>query len=416
MKLAIIGTGISGLTAAYLLQHQYDITVYESDDRIGGHTATKTIETQHGTYDIDTGFIVYNDWTYPNFIKLMTKLGVPSQPTAMGFSAFYADGHFEYSGDNINTLFSDRRTLFSPAHWRMLRDIVRFNRESVQDWQSGAIQPGTTLGEYLRERAYSQAFCERYLIPMGSAIWSASTRDMLDFPLQFFVQFFHNHGLLSVNNRPAWRVLRGGSGSYLRPLTHSFRDCIRVSEPVQQVRRDDRGVCVVSPRGGEYYDQVIFACHSDQALHLLVDATAQERTLLGAIGYRDNHVVLHTDETLLPKRRRTWSSWNYRLSDHADQPPVLTYNMNILQRLKSPETFCVTLNASESIKPEKILGHYTYAHPVFTLEAIKAQSLWHRINGVNKTWFCGAYWFNGFHEDGVKSAIRVAAGLGVEWL
>lgn len=416
MKLAIIGTGISGLTAAYLLRKQYDITVYESDDRIGGHTATKTITTQDGTYDIDTGFIVYNDWTYPNFIKLMDHLGVTSQPTSMGFSAFYADGRFEYSGDNINTLFSDRRTIFSPAHWQMLRDIVRFNRESVAHWRSGAIRPGTTLGEYLRERGYSQAFCERYLIPMGSAIWSASTRNMQDFPLQFFVQFFHNHGLLSINNRPTWRVLRGGSGSYLGPLTQNFRDRLRVAEPVKQVRRDPLGVAVVSPRGEEYYDQVIFACHSDQALQLLADANAQEQTVLGAIGYRDNDVVLHTDESLLPKRRRTWSSWNYRLSDNADQPPVLTYNMNILQGIKSPETFCVTLNATPSINPAKILGRYSYAHPVFTLEAIEAQNLWHTINGLNKTWFCGAYWFNGFHEDGVKSAMRVAKGLGVDGL
>lgn len=415
MKLAIIGSGISGLTAAYLLRKKYDITVYESDDRVGGHTATKIIETEHGAYNIDTGFIVYNDWTYPNFIKLMSLLGVQNQPTAMGFSAFYADGHFEYSGDSINTLFSDRRTIFSAAHWQMLRDIVRFNREAVKDWHDGAIQPGTTLGEYLHTHGYSRAFCERYLIPMGSAIWSASTRNMYDFPLQFFVQFFHNHGLLSINDRPTWRVLRGGSSSYLAPLTQSFKDRIRIAEPVVQVRRDSRGACVVSSRGEEHFDQVIFACHSDQALRLLADATEQERTVLGAIAYRDNDVVLHTDETLLPKRRRTWSSWNYRLNNEADQPPVLTYNMNILQGLKSPQTFCVTLNATSSIAPEKILGRYSYAHPVFTLDAIKAQNLWHTISGVHKTWFCGAYWFNGFHEDGVKSAVRVATGLGVEW-
>jgi predicted NAD/FAD-binding protein len=413
MKIAIIGSGISGLTAAYLLQQKYSVTLFESDDTIGGHTATKEVKTAYGNYAVDTGFIVYNDWTYPNFIKLLGQLNVPSQPTSMGFSAFYADGRFEYSGDNINTLFSDRRTLLSPEHWRMLRDIIRFNKEAVRDWQDDKIPPAMTLGEYLQENRYSNAFVQRYLIPMGSAIWSASTGDMEQFPLQFFIKFFHNHGLLSVNHRPTWRVIKGGSKTYLGPLSKSFAGQIRVADPVIQVMRHETGVSVKSSSGEWAFDQVIFACHSDQALKILGDTTADEQKILGAIRYRDNDVVLHTDEALLPKRRRTWSSWNYCLNDAPDQLPILTYNMNILQGISSPQTFCVTLNAADAIAPEKVIGRYRYAHPVFTLDAIAAQKTWELINGSNKTWFCGAYWFNGFHEDGVNSAIRVAAALGV---
>lgn len=413
MKIAIIGSGISGLTAAYLLQRKYAVTLFESSGVIGGHTATKEVKTAHGTYSVDTGFIVYNDWTYPNFIKLLNQFGVSSQPTSMGFSAFYADGRFEYSGDNINTLFADRRTLISPAHWRMLLDIVRFNKESVRDWQDDKIPAAMTLGEYLLKNGYSDAFVQRYLIPMGSAIWSASTADMAQFPVQFFIKFFHNHGLLSVNHRPTWRVIKGGSKTYLEPLSRSFSGDIRVSDPVGQVVRHASGVTVKSASGIWEFDQVIFACHSDQALKVLGDASAEEHKVLGAIGYRENDVVLHTDKTLLPKHRRTWSSWNYCLSDVPDQLPILTYNMNILQGISSPDTLCVTLNATDAIAPDKIIGRYQYAHPVFTLDAMVAQKSWELINGPNKTWFCGAYWFNGFHEDGVNSAIRVAAALGV---
>lgn len=413
MKIAIVGTGISGLTSAYLLQRKYDVTVFERESAIGGHTATKQVNTPHGDYQIDTGFIVFNDWTYPNFIKLLDQLGVASQPTSMGFSAFYPDGRFEYSGDNLNTLFADRRTLLSPTHWRMLLDIVRFNKEAVRDWQNGDIPAAMTLGEYLKKNGYSEAFSQRYLIPMGSAIWSASCGDMENFPLQFFVQFFHNHGLLSVNNRPTWRVITGGSKSYLAPLNQSFAGRIHLADPVTQVIRHDAGVTVKSNSGEREFDQVVFACHSDQALQILGDVTADEHKVLGAIRYRENDVVLHTDENLLPKRRRTWSSWNYCLRDDSEQLPILSYNMNILQGLQSPQTFCVTLNATDAITPHKIIGRYRYAHPVFTLDAMAAQKSWEQINGRHKTWFCGAYWFNGFHEDGVKSAIRVAASLGV---
>lgn len=416
MKIAVIGSGISGLTAAYQLNKKYDVTLYESDERLGGHTATKTVVTESGTYQIDTGFIVFNEWTYPNFIRLMQALGVQSQPAEMGFSAFYPDGRFEYSGTNLNTLFADRRTLLSLRHWCMLADITRFNKQAVLDWQQGRLSDTMTLGQYLRDNKYSSGFKDHYLMPMGAAIWSSSTADMQSFPIEFFVRFFHNHGLLSISHRPTWRVIKGGSKNYIAPLTESLKSKIRLRDKVLTVNRSGNGVTVRSQSGVCAYDQVVFACHSDQALALLAEPTMNEQNVLGAIRYRDNEVVLHTDTRLLPTKRRTWSSWNYCLSDRPSQLPILTYNMNILQGLESPETFCVTLNAGDKIDPSKVLGRYTYAHPVFTRAAIGAQAQWLSVNGVHRTWFCGAYWHNGFHEDGVKSALQVAAGLGVESL
>lgn len=413
MKIAIVGSGISGLTAAYMLNPAHDITLYESAPRLGGHTATMPVTVAGERYNIDTGFIVFNDWTYPNFIKLLNRLGVEYQSTNMGFSAFYEDGRFEYSGDNLSTLFADRKTLFSMQHWRMLRDILRFNREAVQDWQSGKLDVRMTLGQYLAKGSYSEAFRSRYLVPMGSAIWSSTLADMADFPVAFFVQFFHNHGLLSVNRRPVWQVIKGGSNQYVEPLTAAYKHRIRLADPVHSISRSAAGVTVRSASGEEQYEQIVLACHSDQALAMLADPSADERDILSGMPYRDNRVVLHTDTRLLPKRRRTWSSWNYCLMDSPEQLPVLTYNMNMLQKIQSDTTFCVTLNANERIRPDAILGEYRYSHPVFSLASLAAQQQWPKINGCNRTWFCGAYWFNGFHEDGVNSALRVTQALGV---
>ncbi|WP_346836618.1 FAD-dependent oxidoreductase [Microbulbifer sp. SAOS-129_SWC] len=413
MRIAIVGSGISGLTAAYLLNRRHDITLFEAADRLGGHTATVDVEEHGRVLAIDTGFIVFNDWTYPNFIRLMDQLGVDSQATDMGFSVCDESSAFEYAGNNLNSLFARRRSLVSAGHWRMLRDIVRFNRESVRDWRGGALAGGLSLGDYLQQRGYSPEFCQRYLVPMGSAIWSASTAQMRDFSAEFFVRFFYNHGLLNVFNRPQWRVIRGGSREYIAPLVKSFADRIRLSTPVQQVRRNRDGVAVTTARGEEQFDALVFACHSDQALACLGDASAEERRLLGAIPYARNSVVLHTDTGLLPRRRRSWASWNYRLQPGADQPPVLTYNMNILQRLQSEQTYCVTVNAPEAIDPRKVIASFEYAHPQFSVAGTEAQAKWQSINGVNRTWFCGAYWANGFHEDGVNSALRVAAALGI---
>ena len=416
MKLAIIGTGISGLTAAYLLQDKHELTVFEAGDRIGGHTATMDVEYQGQHYAIDTGFIVYNDWTYPNFIKLMTALGVSSQPTEMSFSVKCGLSGLEYGGNNLNTLFAQRSNLLSPSYWKMISDIVRFNKEAIEDLEKNHISDDMSLGEYIISKGYGEKFTSKYLIPMGSAIWSASTATMLDFPLLFFVRFFKNHGLLSVNNRPQWRVIQGGSGNYLQPLTESFKEKICINAAVKSVGRfDDRVELVMEGGHKEVFDQVIFACHSDQALALLENASDAENEVLGAIPYQDNDVVLHTDDSLLPEKELAWSSWNYWLRSERQEQAVLTYDMNILQGIEAPVTFCVTLNASDAIAPEKVLGRYSYSHPVFSMASVAAAERWGEINGVNRSWFCGAYWGNGFHEDGVNSGIRVATKLGADW-
>ncbi len=416
MKIAVIGSGISGLSAAYLLQQQHDITVFECEGRIGGHTATIDVSVASGDYAIDTGFIVYNDWTYPNFIRLMDELGVQSQPTEMSFSVSCDLTGLEYGGNNLNTLFAQRRNLLRPSYLKMLLDILRFNKESVADLESGRLDASTTLGEYLREQGYGKTFINQYLVPMGSAIWSSSTDDMLKFPLLFFVRFFKNHGLLSVSNRPQWRVIRGGSRAYLKPLTQNFSDRIRLSASIASIRRSTEGVTLDMADGSaEQFDQVVLACHSDQALALLADPTEAEQSVLAAIPYQENEVVLHTDESLLPRNRLAWSSWNYWLRSEHQSQAILTYDMNILQGIDAPETFCVTLNATEDIAAEKILGRYHYSHPVFSLDSIAAVERWEAVNGVNRTWFCGAYWANGFHEDGVSSGIRVAKALGADW-
>ena len=416
MKIAVIGAGISGLTAAYLLNRKYDITLYEAADRIGGHTATKTVNWQDKHYCIDTGFIVYNDWTYPNFIKLIDHLGVDSQPTTMGFSVSSQITGLEYSGENLNTLFAQRRNLFSIKHWRMITDILRFNRQAPRDVESGKLASTITLGQYLKKHNYSTEFLRHYLLPMGAAIWSASTAVISDFPLHFFIKFFKNHGLLSINSRPQWRVIKGGSKQYIQPLIQSFKARIRINSPIESVVRQARKVVIKTKTGqSQYFDQVVIATHSDQALNMLADPSDKEIELLGSIPYRNNEVVLHTDTSLLPNNKHTWSSWNYRIIDEEQSTPVLTYNMNILQKLNAPTTFCVTLNHTDHIQPDSILGCYQYAHPVFSLAGIEAQRQWQRINGVNRTWFCGAYWGYGFHEDGVNSALRVANALDAGW-
>lgn len=416
MRIAIVGSGISGLTTAWLLARQHEVVVFEAEQRIGGHTATMDVRLDGRDYAIDTGFIVYNDRTYPNFIRLMSELGVASQPTEMSFSVSHDTARLEYAGSNLNTLFAQRPNLFRPAYWRMLQDIMRFNRESVRDLDEGRIGPELALGEYLDANHYSAEFRNWYLIPMGAAIWSSSTRGMHAFPVDFFVRFFRNHGLLAVTNRPQWRTLIGGSRNYLEPLTRAFAGSIRTGEPVVRIRRDDTGVDLFTAAGGAgRFDQVVMACHSDQALAMLEQPTPAEREVLGAISYRENDVVLHTDIRLLPQRRLAWSSWNYRIRQGDGERPVLSYDMNILQRLSSPHTFVVTLNDSDAIDPARVLGRYRYSHPVFTVAGIGAQQRWAEVNGHHRSWYCGAWWANGFHEDGVASALRVAHGLGVTW-
>jgi len=416
VRIGIVGTGIAGLTAAWLLGRRHEIAVFEAEERIGGHTATVDVSIDGERHAVDTGFIVFNDRTYPNFIRLMQELDVASAPTQMSFSVSSDSDEIEYAGTSLDTLLAQRGNVLRPAFWRMVRDILRFNRSAAADLEHGRMDPTMRLGEYLARNGYSREFRDWYLIPMGAAIWSAGTSGMADFPLQFFVRFFRNHGLLTVSEQPQWRTIRGGSREYLAPLSRPFAGAIRTGDPVEIVTRSDEGVSVRTRSGRvERFDELVLACHSDQALALLADPSRAETSVLSAIPYRSNDVVLHTDTRLLPRRRRAWSSWNYRLRPGSGELPVLTYDMNILQRLESQHTFCVTLNDTAAVDPARVLGRYRYSHPVFTVEGIGAQQRWQEVNGVRHTWFCGAWWANGFHEDGVVSAQRVAAELGVIW-
>ncbi|WP_226501158.1 FAD-dependent oxidoreductase [Pseudomonas sp. MWU16-30322] len=412
MKIAIIGSGIAGLTCAYLLNRQHDVTVFEASDWVGGHTHTVEVTVEGREYAVDTGFIVFNDWTYPNFIRLLGQLGVSFKPTEMSFSVTDPDTGLEYNGNNLNSLFAQRSNLLSPGFWGMLRDILRFNKEAQRDLAEQRIAADTTLDDYLKAGGYGERFILHYIVPMGSAIWSMPMAEMLNFPLQFFVRFFKNHGLLSVSDRPQWQVIEGGSSAYVAPLTAAFKDKIRLSCPVTRIDRDEHGVVIHSPAGIERFDKVVLACHSDQALQLLATPSQAERSILGALPYADNEVVLHTDTRLLPTRKLAWASWNYRLSGAGHTHAAVTYDMNILQGIKSDTTFCVSLNQSAGISPSKVLARYTYAHPQFSLTAVAAQNRWAELDGQQHTHYCGAYWANGFHEDGVVSALRVAAAFG----
>jgi len=423
-KIAIIGSGISGLSAAYLLARRHLVTVFEAGASIGGHTATKPVTLGDRDYAVDTGFIVFNDRTYPNFIKLMSRLGVASQPTQMGFSVSSngsSPSPYEYSGSGLDGFFAQRRNLLKPGHWQLLREILRFNRACTQAYREGELSANMTLGEYLNREGYSQLFQEHYILPMVSAIWSSGPAVSADMPLPFFVRFFHNHGLLTVTRQPQWYTLKGGSHVYLGPLTRQFAQDIHTDCPVQGLRRREEGVSVVTGRFGEQiFDEVVLACHSDQALKILLDPTDREHQILGAMPYTDNQVVLHTDSRILPRNRRAWASWNYRLqapgqsaaAPACNRNAVLTYNMNMLQRLEAPETLCVSVNASQYLDESKIIGEYRYSHPVFNHASVAAQARWHEISGINHTHYCGAYWHNGFHEDGLVSGLRVAEALG----
>ena len=412
MNIAIIGSGISGLTSAYLLNRSHEITVFEASDWVGGHTHTVDVTVEGRSYAVDTGFIVFNNWTYPNFIRLLEQLGVGFKPTEMSFSVTDPDSGLEYNGNNLNSLFAQRRNLLSPGFWGMLRDIQRFNKEALRDLQEERIDINTTLDDYLKAGGYGERFILHYIVPMGAAIWSMSMADMLGFPLQLFVRFFKNHGLLSINNRPQWQVIEGGSSAYIEPLTASFRERIRLNCAVTRVERDEEGVVIHSAAGIERFDKVVFACHSDQALKLLAAPSDAEKSILGALPYADNEVVLHTDTRLLPQRKLAWASWNYRLGGPGHTRAAVTYDMNILQGIQSDITFCVSLNQSAGISPFKVLAKYTYAHPQYSLAAVAAQGRWEELNGIEHTWYCGAYWANGFHEDGVVSALRVAHAFG----
>lgn len=404
MKIAIIGSGIAGNTLAYYLHPQHDITVFEAESHIGGHTHTHHIEHEGQAMSVDTGFIVFNDRTYPNFIQLLNALNVAWQPSNMSFSVRCEHSGLEYNGTTLNSLFAQRSNLFKPSFYRMIRDILRFNKESLALLQEGS---EIRLGDYLHQNCYSQQFIDYYIIPMGAAIWSTEASQMLDFPARFFIRFFHHHGMLTVNDRPQWRTISGGSASYVQALTAGFADKIRLNTPVESVRRLKKSVRV-KPRFGEEekFDYVFFACHSDQALRMLADPSTTETAVLGAIPYQENTVYLHHDSRMMPKRKLAWAAWNYHVCKPVLDRVAVTYNMNILQNLSSKEPLLVTLNHTRDIDPAKVIKRIQYTHPVYTVAGAIAQTRHAEISGVNRTGYAGAYWRNGFHEDGVVSALE----------
>ena len=405
MKIAVIGTGISGNVVAYHLAAKHDVTVYEANDYIGGHTHTHDIEWNGKRYAVDSGFIVFNRQTYPNFVRLLDELGVESQPSEMSFSVKSERNGLEYSGGNLNQLFAQRRNLFRPRFYVMLRDILRFFRESRELLNS--YDESLTLGDYLYINRYGKAFIDQFIIPMGAAIWSSEPKLMFEFPACYFVRFFKNHGLLGVDEHLQWFVIKGGSNSYVNKLTARFHKNIRLNCPVVSIKRYPTHVLIRSEDGDEQrFDQVFIASHSDQALRMLHDASPLEHEILGAIPYQRNDAVLHTDHSVLPKTRRAWASWNYHILKGEQNRAALTYNMNILQSIPLETQFCVTLNNTDAIDSNKILKRIRYDHPVYTAEGVAAQARQGEINGVNRTYFVGAYWRHGFHEDGVVSALQ----------
>lgn len=425
MKIAIIGSGISGLTAAWLLHQSHEITVFEANDYIGGHTHTIDVDVDGEQLAIDTGFIVYNDWTYPNFIQMLERLGVDSLATEMSFSVRCERSRIEYNGSNLNGLFAQRSNLLKPRFHRMLQDILRFNREALELLE--ADHDSLTVDEYVTQRGYSKQFSDLYLIPMGAAIWSCPPETFGKFPVRFIVEFYRNHGLLSIRNRPQWRVISGGSARYVEKLIAPFENRIRLSTPVGSIVREESGVTIrATGSEDERFDHAIFACHSDQALRILGDtATMTEQNVLNEFPYQKNSAVLHWDDSVLPGRRRAWASWNYHIDGSSSdgqqesdeisgQSATVTYNMNILQRLNAQRTYCVTLNRDAAIDPSKVIGKYEYHHPIYTTERRAAQQKHPDLINHNRTSFCGAYWGNGFHEDGVNSALAVCRQLGVE--
>ncbi|UCG33713.1 MAG: FAD-dependent oxidoreductase [Phycisphaerales bacterium] len=411
MKIAIVGAGISGLLAARLLADDHDIHVFEANDYAGGHTNTVALEVFGQHYAVDTGFMVFNDRTYPHFAQMLRSLGLDARQSDMSYSVRCDKSGLEYQGSSLNGLFAQRRNLFRPSFYHMLLDILRFNRRSLQLLKRDDYGP--ELGEYLTQGGYCREFVENYVVPMGSAIWSAPPNRFRRFPARFIVKFFDNHGLLTVRGHPQWKTVRGGARRYVKALTRPFADRIRLNCPVVSVRRYSDRVAVTWRDGGpEDFDAVVLAAHADQALAILSDATEAEREILSAIPYQQNEAVLHVDPSLLPRCRRAWASWNSHVPAEEGRPVILTYNLNRLQGHCSPEPICVTLNATEAIDRNKILRRIVYHHPVYSREALAAQKRFGEINGKNRTYFCGAYWGYGFHEDGVKSALAVGECFG----
>ncbi|MFZ9614418.1 MAG: NAD(P)/FAD-dependent oxidoreductase [Candidatus Methylopumilus sp.] len=402
MKIAIIGSGISGNTLAYHLNSNHQITLFESNSRVGGHSHTHEIEIFNQKLNVDTGFIVFNKKTYPHFLNLLHELKVPYENSAMSFSVKDSQKDFEYNGTNLNALFAQRKNLISPTFYKMIKEILRFNKNSTLLLKNNE---EISLGEYLDREAYSDFFKKYYILPMGSAIWSSDVKTMMTFPAKFFVRFFDNHGMLNINDRPQWLTITGGSINYVKKLISPFEKKIKLNSQIKSVERKNDHVAIQFHDRTERFDWVFFACHSDEALKLIKSPTQDEKNVLKAIPYKDNEVILHFDERFMPRRKLAWAAWNYHVTEDSSSPVSLTYNMNILQNLKTNVPVLVTLNPQEKIDKHKIIKKLSYAHPQYSLKSIEAQSKHHLISGVNRTSFAGAYWGNGFHEDGVKSAI-----------
>lgn len=417
LNIAVIGSGISGLTAAAILSSCHRVTVFEAADYPGGHSHTHEIQRWGRSWSVDSGFIVYNRKAYPNFVLLLDKLGIRSQMAPMTFAVRCEATGLEYGGASLGSLFAQRRNLLRPKFWRLVRDIVRFATDARELLTGGDEEQG--LRAYLESRKYSRQFIEQYAIPIGASIWSAPPSAIADFPARHFVRFFDHHGVLDPRHAPQWWTIAGGSQRYVARLIEPFRDRVRLVTPVKLVRRCEGGVEIVSAAGEvTLFDRAVLAVHSDQALAMLRPPTPAERDILEAIPYQPNDVVLHHDARVLPRNRRTWSSWNYLVPETPADRVTITYNMNILQSLDAPDPLCVTLNARGPLAAEKVLERMLYHHPQYGPAAVASQKRWAEIDGEGGVHFCGAYWGYGFHEDGVESALRVTKkfGLGLESL
>ncbi len=412
MKIAIIGSGIAGLTCAYLLNKKYDISLYEKNNYIGGHTHTHSIIENNKSFNIDSGFIVFNEDTYPNFIKLLNILNIKTEKTVMGFSIKSISKNLEYAGNSFNSIFAQRSNLFSLSFWRMLVDIIKFNKKSIMDLET--LDFNTSLEEYLNSYNFSESFKNNYIYPMGAAIWSTKSELVKGMSAFFFIKFFKNHGLLKIFNRSSWYVIKNGSNQYVKKMIKDFESKIFLNSEINQIKRLENSVEVtIKNQEPKLYDKVIIASHSNQALDMLSDPSDLETDILGNIPYQNNSAILHTDISVLPTRKLAWSSWNYNLDQNPKSPMAMTYNMNILQNLKANLTYCVTLNNNELIDNKSIIKKLNYEHPLLDVKSYIAQSRKNEISGKNNTYYCGAYWRNGFHEDGVVSALEVCKNFGV---
>ena len=413
MRIAIVGSGIAGLASAWLLSKRHDVVLYEASDYLGGHTHTHQIELDGRRHHVDTGFIVHNRQHYPLLTRLFDELGVETKPTTMSFSVRSEANGVEYAATSLDTLFCQRSNVVSRRFLGMLADLVRFYRIAPRLLDDEG--DGPTLGEFLAEHGFGAAFRDEHLVPMASALWSSPADRILTFPARYLARFMANHQMLQLRGRPQWRVVVGGSNAYVRALQRAWRVHARTGTPVERVRRDAEGVEVFAAGSAERFDQIVLACHSDDALALLADANENERDVLGAIPYQRNDVVLHTDATLLPRNRKAWAAWNAHVPRDPGAACTVSYCMNLLQGIESPQPLVVSLNRSDAIDPARILRRMQYRHPVYTRASVAAQARRPEIQGQRRTWFAGAYWGWGFHEDGMRSAVDVARALGVHW-